>query len=130
MSRYKNEIRRFIALELRVKRQVIPFVFDFGTVDDRFFGIERKRERTDELSRNIIYLLLLIIVGGGHGGRHPRRRDRYRFSSSSTCLMYGRGNASGRCYPASRSRPLCPYVHVVPANNPKRPALSDLLPYG
>lgn len=42
MSRHKNEIRRFIALELRVKRQVIPFVFDFGTVDDRFFGIERR----------------------------------------------------------------------------------------
>lgn len=59
-----------------------------------------------------IYLLLLIIVGGGHGGRHPWRRNRYRFSSSSTCLMYGRGNASGRRYPAGRSGSFCPYVHV------------------
>lgn len=68
---------------------------------------------------NIIYLLLLIIVGGGHRGRHPRWWDWYRFSSSSTCLMYGRGNASGRRYPASRSRPLCPYLHLASANNPK-----------
>lgn len=62
------------------------------------------------------YSLLLIVIGSGHRGWHPRRRNRYRFSSSSTCLMYGRGNASGRCYPASGSRPLCPYIHVGSAN--------------
>lgn len=91
----------------------------FQSVAGDIFFDRTKRENTTQSIENIIYLLLLIIVCGGHGGRHPRRRNWYRFSSSSTCLMYGRSNASGRCYPASRSRSLCPYFHIVSGNNTK-----------
>lgn len=91
----------------------------FQSVAGDIFFDRTKRENATQSIENIIYLLLLIIVCGGHGGRHPRRRNWYRFSSSSTCLMYGRSNASGRCYPASRSRSLCPYFHIVSGNNTK-----------